>query len=65
MFIIRFLAALALLSAGAIHTFPALWLAWDRQMQETPHLHNTIGLIAFSLGILNLLLLFYKPKKNY
>jgi|GEM_PF-6781019 hypothetical protein len=54
---IRVLAATGLTAAGAIHTFPVLWQAWDEQMRRTPELHNIIGAIAFTLGIANLALL--------
>ncbi len=54
---IKLLAAIALIAAGAIHTFPVLWQAWDEQMKRTPELHGVIGAIAFTLGIANLILL--------
>jgi hypothetical protein len=54
---IKLLAAIALIAAGAIHTFPVLWQAWDEQMRITPELHGVIGAIAFTLGIANLLIL--------
>jgi hypothetical protein len=53
---IKLLAAIALIAAGAIHTFPVLWQAWDEQMKRTPELHGVIGAIAFILGIANLVL---------
>ncbi|MBW4507308.1 MAG: hypothetical protein KME64_12445 [Scytonematopsis contorta HA4267-MV1] len=53
----KLLAAIALIAAGAIHTFPVLWQAWDEQMKRTPELHSVIGTIAFTLGIANLALL--------
>ncbi|MBW4601303.1 MAG: hypothetical protein KME29_17435 [Calothrix sp. FI2-JRJ7] len=60
---IKLLAAIALIAAGAIHTFPVLWLAWDEQMRKTPELHGVIGAIAFTLGIANLGLLMFESRK--
>jgi hypothetical protein len=60
---IKLLAAIALIGAGAIHTFPVLWLAWDEQMRKTPELHGVIGAIAFTLGIANLGLLMFESRK--
>ncbi|NJL10761.1 MAG: hypothetical protein HC908_12935 [Calothrix sp. SM1_7_51] len=55
---IKLLAAIALIAAGAIHTFPVLWQTWDNQMRARPELHGVIGAIAFTLGIANLFCLF-------
>lgn len=54
---IRFLAALALLGAGTIHTFPTIWRSWDTYVQTNPGTHYQIGAVAFVLGITNLILL--------
>jgi hypothetical protein len=60
---VKLLAAIALIAAGAIHTFPILWLAWDEQMRRTPELHGVIGAIAFTLGIVNLGVLMFESVK--
>lgn len=60
---VKLLAAIALIAAGAIHTFPVLWQAWDEQMRKTPELHGVIGAIAFTLGIANLGLLMFESRK--
>jgi hypothetical protein len=50
---IKLSAAIALICAGAIHTFPSLWQAWDNLIEQIPAIHGIIGAIAFSLGIAN------------
>jgi hypothetical protein len=60
---IKFVAAVLLIAAGAIHSFPVLWKAWEAQMLATPSLHHLIGAIGFSVGILNLLVLTYEVKQ--
>jgi hypothetical protein len=62
-FYVKLLAAIALITAGAIHTFPVLWLAWDEQMRKTPELHGVIGAIAFTLGLANLGVLMFESRK--
>jgi hypothetical protein len=57
---VKLLAAMALIAAGAIHTFPVLWQAWDEQMKRTPELHGVIGAIAFTLGLANLGILMFE-----
>lgn len=56
---IRFLAAVALIGAGVIHTFPYVWLKWDFLVRSRPGLHFGIGLTGFILGIGNLSILLY------
>jgi hypothetical protein len=63
-FMIRLLAALTLISAGAIHTFPYLWIKWDELITNVPFMHNLIGITAFLLGMISLILLFYEFNKN-
>jgi hypothetical protein len=62
---IKFLAALALIGAGVIHTFPSVWIKWDSLVQTSPSLHYQIGAIGFILGIGNLIILLYHMFKQY
>lgn len=61
---LRIVTSILLISAGAIHTFPPLWMRWDQFLLEQPEFHWVIGGIAFTFGILNLIVILFQWYKS-
>lgn len=56
---VRLLAGLALISAGAFHTFPSLWKLWENNVMSVPNAHYYIGAVGLFLGIINMIILLW------